>query len=350
LSELKLAPAAGAPQPVAPAAPAATAPSTLHEAAAQPAGERAAPSPSADLAAARPADRPAPAHPAAGAGPGPAAATSTSASSSSAPHGVHAPHAPAAAAPAKRPTVSTPESRVIADLDETFAFIARQASEEAAAPKAPPPAAELPAPATEGTPRVPVESLLQTLLATRRGRWVLAGLLVLLVAATIAALVWQWLDSSSGLPGDSGIGAAGPALAAPGAPAGRAGAAALPALPPLPPLPQAPTAAGPPPVAKEPATAAPPPAKPAAALPSPNARCGAKTGYALFECMKEQCAKRAYRQHAQCVRLRKEQRLSWQAPAGPEIGGRLAAEQSPPAIRAGFSLPPQPAPARAAAA
>jgi hypothetical protein len=242
--------------------------------------------------------------------------------------------------------VSTPESRVIADLDETFAFIARQASEEAAAPK-PPPAAESPAPAAEGTPRVPVENLLQTLLATRRGRWVLAGLLVLLLAATIAALVWQWLDSSSGLPGDTGIGDGRPALAAPGAPAGRAGAAALPALPPLP---EAPTAAGPPPVAKEPAAAVPPPAKPAAALPSPRARCGARAGYALFECMKEQCAKRAYREHAQCVRLRKEQRLSWQAPAGRDAEGRLAGEPPPPATRAGFSRPSQPAPARAAAA
>lgn len=320
LSELKLVPAGSGQPPAASAAVAAAPLSALHEAAVERSAERADESPGeralppgVDLASPRPAEPPVPAPPA---GAGASFASPASA----------APQAAAAAAPAMRSAASTPQARVIADLDETFAFIARQASEEAAAPKAP--AAEPQAPAAEGT--VPAGSLLITLLATRRGRWVLGGLLVLLVIAAVAALVGQLLEARSGLPAATAAAESSPAPAAPGGPG---------ALPALPPLPQAPTAAGPPPAAKEPAAAAPPPAAKAAGVPpSPRARCGQRSGYALFECMKEQCAKRAYRQHEQCVRLRKEQRLSRQTPAGRDGGRPLAAEPPRPALVAGFSL------------
>lgn len=57
------------------------------------------------------------------------------------------------------------------------------------------------------------------------------------------------------------------------------------------------------------AAATPPPPAAARARPAPRAQCKAKSGYALYQCMQEQCAKRSYAKHPQCVRLKRDQSL-----------------------------------------
>jgi hypothetical protein len=42
---------------------------------------------------------------------------------------------------------------------------------------------------------------------------------------------------------------------------------------------------------------------------SPRQTCGGRERYALLQCMETQCAKKAWIQHEQCVRLRKERKL-----------------------------------------
>lgn len=44
--------------------------------------------------------------------------------------------------------------------------------------------------------------------------------------------------------------------------------------------------------------------------PAPRAACTGKSGYALYQCMQTQCAKRNFTKHPQCVQLRKNQRLN----------------------------------------
>lgn len=65
------------------------------------------------------------------------------------------------------------------------------------------------------------------------------------------------------------------------------------------------------PVAPEtPLTAAAQKSVPAASpRPAPRAACTGKSGYALYQCMQTQCAKRAYTKHPQCVRLGRDQKL-----------------------------------------
>jgi type IV secretory pathway VirB10-like protein len=43
---------------------------------------------------------------------------------------------------------------------------------------------------------------------------------------------------------------------------------------------------------------------------SPRALCGKAGGYALYQCMQTQCAKRDWAQHGQCKRLRQQQSLN----------------------------------------
>ncbi|MBN8494132.1 MAG: hypothetical protein J0M00_22185, partial [Burkholderiales bacterium] len=69
-----------------------------------------------------------------------------------------------------------------------------------------------------------------------------------------------------------------------------------------------------PPVIVDPPKPAPPPApaapaKVAAGPSSPRQACGNRERYALLQCMETQCAKKAWTQHEQCVRLRKERKL-----------------------------------------
>lgn len=44
--------------------------------------------------------------------------------------------------------------------------------------------------------------------------------------------------------------------------------------------------------------------------PAPRTQCTGKSGYALFQCMQTQCAKRSYAKHPQCVRLLRDHSLN----------------------------------------
>ncbi|MCO5123040.1 MAG: hypothetical protein M9915_04770 [Rhizobacter sp.] len=59
-----------------------------------------------------------------------------------------------------------------------------------------------------------------------------------------------------------------------------------------------------------PVEAAPPAVKVAAPRPPPRTQCRGQSGYALYQCMQTQCAKRSYTKHPQCVRLRRTQNLN----------------------------------------
>lgn len=48
----------------------------------------------------------------------------------------------------------------------------------------------------------------------------------------------------------------------------------------------------------------------ARARPAPRTQCAGKSGYALYQCMQTQCAKRAYAKHPQCVRLLRNRSLN----------------------------------------
>jgi hypothetical protein len=58
-----------------------------------------------------------------------------------------------------------------------------------------------------------------------------------------------------------------------------------------------------------PVTAKTPPVKSRTAAATPREACGNRSRFALYQCLQEQCAKPAWSKHAQCVRLRKEQKL-----------------------------------------
>ena len=79
-----------------------------------------------------------------------------------------------------------------------------------------------------------------------------------------------------------------------------------PASPPLPTMPQLDAGTS----AALPQSAAVPPPPVPRPRPAPSVQCRGKSGYALYQCMQTQCAKRSYAKHAQCVRLRRSQTLN----------------------------------------
>lgn len=183
-------------------------------------------------------------------------------------------------------TGASPHAHVIADLDRTFAFVARQATEDAAAP---------PEEAAPARPAVDSAVRWGAWLTGRRGPWLIGAVGALLLAALAGVGLWMLKEMRPG-----GIG--GPKI---GPTAGSA-SVVMPAEAAL--LQISPPAAGP--VPSAPALPADrPPAKAEKPVPAPRSACGQRSGLALLECMQEQCAKRAYAKHPQCIRLRKEQKL-----------------------------------------
>jgi serine/threonine protein kinase len=240
----------------------------------------------------------------------------------------HPPAPPPAAAPP--PTALDPaHAKVMADLDQTFAFIAAQANEDAAAPAAAsePALQDLTAKGEDG-------AAADVGLSARQRLWLLGAVALVLVLAMAAAVVWMLKAYDPGLLGGSVLGAAdaawqptsaqaapvastalvypppgaGPVEAAAMATGLAAAGAAAAATPPATAAPAAPAARVTP--AQAPAT---PPAKTAAtkapAAASPREACGRRERYALLQCMQTQCARIAWSKHEQCVRLRKERKL-----------------------------------------
>jgi hypothetical protein len=233
-------------------------------------------------------------------------------------------HEPAPASPAA--AIDPAHAKVIADLDQTFAFIAAQANEDAAAPAA----ASEPAP-QEAPSKGEDSAAVGAGLSAQQRLWLLAGAALVLLLAMAAAVVWMLKAYDPGLLGGKSLGSAGSAwqpASAQAAPASSAPSTAL--VFPAPSAgrtegtaaaaPAAPAAAVDAAAAAVPAgrvTAANRPAAPPAkaaeskarAPASPREACGRRERYALLQCMETQCAKKAWTQHEQCVRLRKERKL-----------------------------------------
>jgi serine/threonine protein kinase len=222
---------------------------------------------------------------------------------------------PPPATPAAAPDPA--HAKVMADLDQTFAFIAAQANEDAAAPAAASePAPQEPSVQGEGGAAAGAG------LSARQRLWLLGGAALVLLLAMAAAVIWMLKAYDPGLLGGSRLGSEG----TPPWQATSDGAAPVPPTTPLVypppglgrPEAAAPSAAAapaavtpPPPAAKTPAPPTPPKAaEPKARAPaSPREACGKRERYVLLQCMETQCAKKAWTQHEQCVRLRKERKL-----------------------------------------
>ncbi len=231
---------------------------------------------------------------------------------------------PAAPPPRSRPElraepVAAPDpahTKVLADLDKTFAFIAAQATEEAqpkAADAAGAPVGESFA-ASEAQPEAapeagagpkPIKPLTQQQL-------VLAGVAVLVMLVAMgAAVFWLLKDSQPELFGGAPSATVQSAVAPAGnaTPVDDATAKALQAAEAA--LSKSPPQAGPPPP-KEAAPAAPTTATAAARRKgpaTPREACGDRTRFALYQCLQTQCAKSTWSKHAQCVQFRKDQKL-----------------------------------------
>lgn len=195
------------------------------------------------------------------------------------------------------PMVTVPASQV-ADLQQTLPFVAARAHEITAAACA---------------SALPGRSAVAR---SRRRRWATGA--VLMVTLTVSVAAGEWMRQRHG-----GVPAA-PLSSHAAAPVDVAMPMAIPvAIPSL-----LPTGAGRPEAIAAVAPAAevvpapspadaPPPATPtvvaqgvARASDSPRARCGARSGYALYQCMQTHCAKRGWIRHAQCQRLRQDQSLN----------------------------------------
>ena len=219
-----------------------------------------------------------------------------------------APTAPVArplAVVAPRATENVPARKVIADLDQTLAAIAAQATADAARPSAGVDVAAADGDDAESAP-----------MRRRRLLWLVAGAALLLTALAVA-VVWLLNQYDPGLLRGPRLGVGGNAAASPAPPADMAAAAAPLLYPPPgagPAVPMQPTPVTPMPAAQTPDTPARPKTPAAAAVKpaapgSPRQACGNRERYALLQCMETQCAKKTWSKHEQCERLRKERKL-----------------------------------------
>jgi len=213
-----------------------------------------------------------------------------------------APPSVAQAQPAAAP-VDPQHAKVIADLDQTFAFIAAQANEDAAKPPAPEPALE-PDAALQGQAAAAAAPL-----SERHRMVLLAAATLALLALLVAAVAWMLQSYDPGLFGGPRLGEAPVDPLQSQVPAAALAAPAAPAVP----LVYPPPGIGRPDVPQAPGSASADPPARAKAVPaaptSPRQACGGRERYALLKCMETQCTKRAWTQHEQCVRLRKDRKL-----------------------------------------
>jgi serine/threonine protein kinase len=100
--------------------------------------------------------------------------------------------------PAPPQPADAAHAKVMADLDQTFAFIAAQANEDAAAP----------APAAAAAPEAPAEDsgAARPGLGSRQQLWLLAGVAVLLLLAMAAAVAWMLKAYDAGSLGGASLG------------------------------------------------------------------------------------------------------------------------------------------------
>lgn len=193
---------------------------------------------------------------------------------------------------------------VMADLEETLARVTAMASEEADTkrPSGPADAAVQPALATAPASR-PATQPWYASVSRRTAAWIAAAAVVLVTAGLVLSQGERLPSSATSSVVDPVVSAAVALPPPPSAAATPAQAAAT-----AEPEPAATAAAAGDHAVPAEAKAAAPPAA-ARPQPAPRAQCTGKSGYALYQCMQTQCAKRAYTKHPQCVRLRRDQSL-----------------------------------------
>lgn len=176
--------------------------------------------------------------------------------------------------------LAAPPAKDFASLQQTWPFIAARAHEGVAGSR-------LPAVVTRPARALP----------RRRRRWWAGAATLLLLTVLAGAGEWSRQRSASA------------AAQVPGLAAGMADVSARPVAAPagLATVAAAPAGADPPEPGAAVAAAAEP--APAAVPDNPRRLCGTRSGYALYQCMQAQCAKRSWAQHAQCQRLRRDQSL-----------------------------------------
>ncbi len=191
------------------------------------------------------------------------------------------------------PMVAMPPLQVD-DLQQTLPFVAARAHQIAAAASAP---------ALLASPPIGTTS--------RPRRWVAGAALMVMLTVSVAAAEWMRQRN-----GDAAVVATATGSAAPSAAVRPVASRPEPAGASLAGGSAARAEASPGAVAADTAVSASPIDAPASAAPvvrappSPRERCGSRSGYALYQCMQAQCARRSSAQHAQCVRLRQQQSLS----------------------------------------
>ena len=206
-----------------------------------------------------------------------------------------------AAVPSQLGVFAAP-AKDIAALEQSLPFIAARAHEIVAA---------------SCTPAKAVDPSLGAQPRRRRQRWA-GGVALLLLLLMVVVAVDEWMHNQSVSLAARGLGLAGAmanALTEPVAAPSAKTPAAVPT-----------TGAGMPETGAGPAifadSASVPSASTVLANPvdpgvastartpdSPRQRCGTRSGYALYQCMHVQCAKRSWTNHAQCQRLRRDQSL-----------------------------------------
>ena len=234
----------------------------------------------------------------------------------------------AESAPAAAPAAANAAiAHMLADLDQTLARVSAMAGveadaqQQAASAKTAGPAAaqaaepeQRPAPPSTPPP-APWQRELRAVWQRSPAAWLAAAVVV--VAAVMLLLMRNENPAAEFAAGDLPVAApvAAP-VAPPPAPASSrlpapavAAAAAHDADPGEPPPSPVVAAATPEPAAPQ-AEAKPPVVAAARPQPAPRAACTGKSGYALYQCMQTQCAKRNFTKHPQCVQLRKNQRLN----------------------------------------
>jgi serine/threonine protein kinase len=257
-----------------------------------------------------------------------------------------APGTPAAPAPAVAEAAAAPDAEpasarapaaadaaiahMLADLDQTLARVSAMAGAEAEAQQTAPAAASTPAsvppPATGQRPAPPSappawQRELRSVWRRNPAAWLAAA--VVAVLAVVLLFVRDDRPSADRVASD--MPAAAPISAAPAPlsalplppaqppssmPAPAVATAALDSAAPEARAPEPAAAAEPATPVTRVATAKPPVVAAARPQPAPRAACAGKNGYALYQCMQTQCAKRSYAKHSQCVQLLKHQSLN----------------------------------------
>jgi serine/threonine protein kinase len=203
---------------------------------------------------------------------------------------------PAEALGCRPPSAVATQAKDFAGLEQTLPFVVARAHQVVA---------------TSCAPALTVHTSLPALPLHPRRQW--RGAALLLLSLSIVLTAGGWMRSRNGSSSIEDLGLTAGVANASARPATASAAIAAAAEPPTEmgkPEPRASVAAVVGPAAAPGAGSATPVAAGPAPMPTtPRGLCGSRSGYALYQCMQAQCAKRQWVPHAQCRRLSQDQSL-----------------------------------------